>query len=233
MTYHHHHPPMTHPPLPTTTPDLTVLDRLRSVARVGCQDPERAVQSEQVYDWFRFWNDRIFSNQLSPVLVNVALTPYGGMLGLCHGGPVQFIEIHPACWDGAAAHHGTIGSLKMPDAAFVVLHEMIHLAVDQAGLPSRGTDGNCHTTPGWVGWCNHAAEVLEIPLTYVSYKRAKSGTAEGRHNVRVPVAPPTLRPGTELATYDETRSFPCRLDAAIIQKNATLTKAGSLKLPTF
>lgn len=227
---------MDHPPLPAAAPTLSNLPLLRSVARVGCLDPERAVQQEQVYDWFGHWNEAVFSSQLDPVLVNVSITPYGGSLGLFHPAPVQLIEIHPRCWNGGAAHHETFGTLSMPGAAFVVLHEMIHLAVEQAGLPSRGLGGGSHNSAAWVGWCNFIAELFEIPLTYACYRRTKAAAdpeTGKRKNIRKPISPPTLRPGTRLATYDETTHFPYLVESPLIQANTSTTKAGEPQLPTF
>ena len=221
------------PSLPSGKAPLSNLTKLRDVAALGCSDPDLAIRQVQVYDWFELWNDRFFSNRLRPVHINVALTGYGKFLGLCCASPVQYIEIHPQCWRGGAAHHGkAIGDTEMPSAAWVVLHEMMHLAADQAGLDGRGADGNCHTTPIWVAWCNHIAEQLQMPYSYAQMKRGKTSVAEGRQNIWKPIGEPLLRPGTTLASYDETRCFPYVASDPLMAENME-TRGEQTQMPQF
>lgn len=222
------------PPLPSGKAPLSNLDKLRDVASLGCSDPDLAIRQVQVYDWFQLWNERFFNNRLRPVHVNVSLTRYGKSLGLCVNSPVQYIEIHPQCWKGAAKHHSqAIGDTSMPSAAWVVLHEMMHLAADQAGQDARGADNNCHTTPIWVAWCNYVAEQLDLPLSYARNKRGKSSVAEGRKNIWVPIDEPVIRPGTRLATYDETRCFPYITSDPLMQDNLEQRNGQEPQLPQF
>ena len=230
------------PTLPSGKAPLSNLDKLRSVASLGCNDPDLAIQQVQVYDWFELWNERIFSNRLRPVHVNVSLTKYGKNLGLCSIAPVQYIEIHPQCWKGKARHHQqSVGSITLPSAAFVVLHEMMHLAGDQAGEDTWGADDNCHTTPIWIAWCNYVAEQLDLPLSYAELKRGKTkANADGeRANVWKPRVgtEPRIRPNTRLATYDETRCFPYFSTDTLMQENLETRKAKdgtvTTQLPQF
>jgi hypothetical protein len=216
------------PGLPAGKAPLSNLSRLRDVAALGCVDPDLAVRQVQVYDWFEQWNQRFFSNRLRPVHINVSLTSYGKTLGLCHYRPVQYIEIHPRCWRSAPQH---VGSMVMPSAAWVVLHEMIHLAEVQ----TRGdVPGNCHATPDWVGWCNYIAEQLDMPLSYAQMARGKSSVAEGRKNVWKPAcgASVLIRPGTRLADYDETRCFPYVAADPLMEENSE-ERDGQTQLPQF
>jgi hypothetical protein len=226
------------PPLPTGKAPLSNLNKLRDVAAIGCSDPDLAIRQVQVYDWFQLWNERFFSNRLRPVHINVSLTNYGKNLGVCYGYPVQYIEVHPQCWGGAAAHHSqAIGNTAMPDAAWVVLHEMIHLAASQANLSTAVTkDGtNCHATSIWVAWCNFIAEHLDLPLTYAQNKRgkAKAGADGIRKNIWKPTIEPTIRPGTRLATYDETRCFPYLASDPLMQDNLEQRQGQEPQLPQF
>jgi hypothetical protein len=226
------------PPLPSGKAPLSNLDKLRDVASLGCSDPDLAIRQVQVYDWFELWNERFFGNRLRPVHINVSLTRYGKNLGLCHYEPVQYIEIHPQCWKGAAAHHSqAIGDTAMPSAAWVVLHEMIHLATAQTAGEIWGADDNCHTTASWVGWCNFIAEQLGMPLSYVEMKRGKERTSDGAARVnawksRVGIEP-IIRPGTRLATYDETRCFPYLASDPLMQDNLEQRKGQEPQLPQF
>ncbi len=225
------------PPLPAGKAPLANLSKLRDVAAIGCSDPALAIRQVQVYDWFQLWNERFFSNRLRPVHINVSLTRYGKNLGLCHYEPVQYIEIHPQCWSGAAARHQAIGNTAMPDAAWVTLHEMIHLAAAQTEGDIWGADDNCHTTTSWVSWINYIAEQLELPLSYVEMKRGKVRTSDGlaRLNAwkpRVGIEPP-IRPGTRLATYDETRCFPYLAADSLMQDNLEQRQGQEPQLPQF
>ncbi|KZR72727.1 hypothetical protein PMIT1327_00362 [Prochlorococcus marinus str. MIT 1327] len=230
------------PALPPGKARLSDLTKLRDVAAIGCSDPDLAIHQVQVYDWFEQWNERFFSNRLRPVHVNVSLTNYGKNLGLCIGFPVQYIEIHPQCWKGKAVHHSqAIGNTEMPSAAWVVLHEMIHLAGDQAGQETWGADHNCHTTPIWVGWCNFIAEQLELPLSYAEMKRGKTKADPDdgyRANVWKPRRgmEPVIREGTRLASYDETRCFPFSETDVLMQENKEVRKIKGEeveRLPSF
>lgn len=190
-----------HPPLPTTRPRLALLKALRDVAAVGTTDPTHASRQVELYDLFAHWNREVFADRLMPVHCNVALTPYGHTIGLCHYNPVQFIEIHPACWDGHADHHAqwTDGS----GVSGVMLHEMIHLACSQAGQDPD------HKGAPWAAWCDFIGQYLGLPLTYVQHSRRKASTTDGRRvNVWVPTVPTEPRPSTRLASYAEIRSFP-------------------------
>ena len=226
------------PPLPSGKAPLSNLDKLRDVASLGCSDPDLAIRQVEVYDWFQLWNERFFGNRLRPVHVNVSLTSYGSSLGICYGYPVQFIEIHPQCWKGAAEHHSqAIGDTSMASAAWVVLHEMVHLAACQADLPPSLTkDGkNCHATSIWVAWCNYIAEQLDLPLSYARMKRGKAkADAEGkRKNIWVPNGEHVIRPGTRLASYDETRCFPYLASDPLMQENLEHRKDQEPQLPQF
>jgi hypothetical protein len=226
------------PALPAGKAPLSNLNKLRDVAALGCSDPDLAIRQVQVYDWFELWNDFFFSNRLRPVHIHVSLTRYGKTLGICASAPVQYIEIHPQCWNGGAAHHSqAIGNTTMPDAAWVVLHEMIHLAIAQAGLESRGADDNCHATPIWAAWCNFIAEHLDLPLSYTQNKRgkAKAGADGIRKNIWKPRVgiEPAIRPDTCLATYDETRCFPYLAADRLMQDNLEQREGLEPQLPQF
>lgn len=225
------------PALPSGSSPLSNLSKLRDVAAIGCTDPDLAICQVQVYDWFELFNERFFGNRLRPVHINVSLTNYGKTLGLCHSSPVQFIEIHPQCWKGRAAHHSqAIGNTELPSAAWVVLHEMMHLAASQADLPSEVTeDGtNCHTTAIWVAWCNYIAQELGLPLSYAKNKRGKAkADVDGvRANIWKPATKPVIREGTRLATYDETRCFPYLASAPLMRENLEV-RGKQTQLPQF
>jgi len=217
------------PPLPSGKAPLSNLTKLRDVAALGCSDPDLAIRQVQVYDWFELWNDRFFSNRLRPVHINVALTRYGKTLGFCHYEPVQYIEIHPRCWQRKPQ---SIGDTEMPSAAWVVLHEMIHLVAAQTEGDIWGADDNCHTTPIWVAWCNHIAEQLQMPYSYAQMKRGKTSVAEGRQNIWKPIGEPLLRPGTTLASYDETRCFPYVASDPLMAENME-TRGEQTQMPQF
>ena len=224
------------PLLPAGKARLSDLVKLRDVAAIGCSDPDLAVHQTQVYDWFEQWNERFFSNRLRPVHLNVALTSYGASLGLCHYAPVQYIEIHPQCWKGKADHYSqVIGNTEMPSAAWVVLHEMIHLAEAQT---QGWSDDNAHTTPLWIAWCNFIAEQVDLPLAYGHMKRGKTkADADGyRANVWKHGKDAVVRPGTRLATYEETRCFPFLEKDVLMQENKEVRKIKGKKveqLPSF
>lgn len=182
--------------LPPARPRLSLLKVLREVAAVGTIDPEHAARQVELYDMFEHWNAAVFSNRLQPVHVNLAITPYGHKLGVAHGAPVQYIEIHPICWAGAADHHATWAGTGVSGT---VLHEMIHLACYQSGQDPE------HKGRPWAAWCDHIGQILGIPLTYVQHSRRKDSE---RNNVWVPTVPSEPRPGTRLASYHEIYSFP-------------------------
>jgi hypothetical protein len=123
----------------------------------------------------------------------------------------------------------------MPDAAWVVLHEMIHLASAQAGLESRGADDNCHATPICAAWCNFIAEHIYLPLAYAQNKRGKAkADSDGiRKNIWKPTIEPAIRPGTCLATYDETGCFPHLSCDRLMQDNLEQRQGQEPQLPQF
>ncbi|KZR72703.1 SprT-like family protein [Prochlorococcus marinus str. MIT 1313] len=232
------------PALPAGKARLSDLTKLRDVAAIGCSDPDLALRQTQVYDWFEQWNERFFSNRLRPVHLNVALTSYGATLGLCHCAPVQYIEIHPQCWKSRigktiilVSPNKAIGNTEMPSAAWVVLHEMIHLAEAQT---NGDINGDAHATPLWVAWCNFIAEQLELPLSYAEMKRGKTkADSDGyRANVWKPRRgmEPVIREGTRLASYDETRCFPFSETDVLMQENKEVRKIKGEeveRLPSF
>ena len=219
------------PSLPTGKAPLSNLSKLREVAAIGCTESDLSIKQVQVYDWFEQWNQAFFGNRLRPVHVNVSLTAYGKKLGLCYYSPVQYIEVHPNCWRGAAQHHQqAIGNMKMPDASWVLLHEMMHLAEAQTvGTPGR----NAHNSQAWIGWCNFIAQELDLPLSYSQMKRGKNSVAEGRKNVWIHSKGAVVRPGTRLASYDEMRCFPYLATDLLMQDNLETNSKGESQLPGF
>lgn len=223
----------TQPALPSGKAPLANLSKLRDVAALGCTDSDLAVRQVQVYDWFEQWNDRFFSNRLRPVHVNVSLTKFGKNLGLCSYKPVQYIEIHPCCFNRQTK---TISGIEMPSAAWIVLHEMIHLVAAQTSKDIWGADKNCHTTPVWVDWCNFIADQLEMPLSYAQMKRGKERTSDGQERINVwkprNGIKPIIREGTRLASYEETRCFPYAATDALMQDNLEI-RGELTQLPQF
>ena len=225
------------PQLPAGKAPLSNLGKLRDVAAIGCTDSDLAIRQTEVYDWFEMWNAAFFSNRLKPVHLNVSLTDYGASLGRCFYAPVQFIEIHPQCWKGGADRQNLGRSTDIHPAALVTLHEMIHLAEAQTIGATIGA--NCHATPTWIGWCNFIAEQVGLPMTYGQMKRgkAKADALGHRANIWKHGKDATVRPGTRLASYDETRCFPFRADDALLQENKEIRKGRDGKtvevLPSF
>ena len=212
--------------------------------------------------WWKTINIECFESRLQPLFVSREVAAYGHWIGLCQSQPQRQIKLAAPAF--THDHHEKAVVNRLPgfedlsgaehNAAMVILHEMMHQSLFEAG---QITDHDSH---GWAALCGYLGDVLGLPYDYqhlkikkvpvlddngnpikepvlkdgepVLLKNGKPKMKQLRKNVRVPSddqprdSKGRFSEAKPMAPYDAFYCFPYCPDAGFIQANTTVKTTG-------
>lgn len=243
------------PYVPNTETDWQLFDSIR-YAVMGTATGEDKTLSLQYLDWWKIINVECFESKLQPLFISREVSSYGHWIGLCQYAPSRQIKLAWAAF--TCSHHERAVQNRLPgmedldgrlhNAAMVILHEMMHQSLFEAG---QNAD---HESVGWATLCKYLGSILGLPYDYLplrvikvpvldddgnpikrpAFKNGepvmlKNGTQkmeQVRTNKRVPIVGCERDESKPLAPYDAFYCFPYCEKSAFIQANTTIKRAG-------
>jgi hypothetical protein len=135
-----------------------------------------------VYDQI---NERCWNGRLPHALLQLAITPHGGLCGLTKSPPegrASTVTISPAIWNPRAWQLG--GKAGWQHAVMVLLHEMLHVAEHQLfrGLPNPGETS--HNRDVWVREANRISPIIGLPPICTRFVMRREGGKTSRKPLR-------------------------------------------------
>ena len=229
----------------------------------GTASGEEQDYSLMYLQWWKTINIECFESRLQPLFVSHEVSAYGHWIGLCQYFPQRQIKLatpafrhnhhEKAVINRLAGFEDLIGSHH--NAAMVILHEMMHQSLFEAG---KNPD---HDSIGWAALCGYLGEVLGLPYDYQHLKLTKVPVLDDNGNpIKIPVldgdgnpvllknGKPKMKPlrknirvpsdaqsrdskgrfseSKPLAPYSAFYCFPYSEESAFIQHNTTVKTIG-------
>ena len=245
------------PYVPQAQTDWQLFDSI-CYAIKGTATEEEAAFGLRFMSWWKTINVECFESRLQPLFISREVSSYGHWIGLCQYTPTRHIKLAWAAF--TAGHHEACVINRLPgfddlspmqhNAAMVVLHEMIHQSLFEAG---RCTD---HSSIGWAMLCRYLGNILGLPYDYLPIVDAKVPYLDDKGEpIKRPVfkegEPVLLKNGNQkmeqvrynvkkvskrhehlrdeskpLAPYEALYCFPCAPDSEFIKANTVTKTAG-------
>ena len=241
--------------VPDSKTDWALFDAIR-YAVMGTTTGEDKGLCLKFLDWWKTINVECFESRLQPLFISREVSSYGHWIGLCQASPSRHIKL---AWRAfGAQHHEKAVQIRLPgfenlspcnhNAAMVILHEMMHQSLFEAG------QNYAHESDGWSALCSYLGDVLGLPYDYqhliikkvpvlddngnpikepvfengepVLLKNGKQKMKQVRKNVRVPANDQTRDESKPLAPYSAFYCFPYCESSAFIQHNTTIKTTG-------
>lgn len=207
--------------LPASTTDFNLLNNL-----IVVHENTSSALDRSVYNWWKKWNNIYFEDTLKPLFIYYGNTNYGKYIGQYSPEPREILLQKSSINSFTKTSHHTKSVIRHKEfqniseqeygTALVLLHEMMHQAVDELQEPQHL---NCHLDPNWLDHCNFIGNDLGLKLTFATLTRTKESKKEKqqlaslRKNIWRAKKNSILTPGTErFATYSECRMFPFNSD---------------------
>ena len=117
-----------------------------------------------VYDAYGWENSERFDNRIALPMIQVALTPHGGCIGMTNANVQRpVITIHPSSWGNPDAWGGIPAGRRY--VLDIVIHEMTHVSVQmtmQDHTEGVGPWKSSHDNPIWCEEVNRMSPLLGI-----------------------------------------------------------------------
>lgn len=241
------------PYVPETQTDWQLFDSIRYAVKGTTTGVDKSL-CLQFLDWWKTINVECFESRLQPLFISREVSSYGHWIGLCQSSPSRHIKL---AWAAFTSTHHARAVTKPPfelhdlsdcefNAAMVILHEMMHQSLSEAGQNSA------HESIGWAALCKYLGGALGLPYDYVHLtikkipvldedglplkkeafdkegnpillKNGEPKMVQVRENVRVPAKGYIRDESKPLAPYDAFFCFPYCADDPWIKAN-TITK---------
>ena len=243
------------PYVPDAQADWKLFDSICYAVK-GTTAGEEQDFSLRYLQWWKTINIECFESRLQPLFISREVASYGHWIGLCQSSPSRHIKLAWAAF--TAGHHEEAVQNKLPgfeelsgprhNAAMVILHEMMHQSLFEAG---KNPD---HDSIGWATLCKYLGDILGLPYDYcylitkkvpklddngqpvkvpvfkegepVLLKNGQPKMKTARVNIRVPANGQTRDESKPLAPYSAFYCFPYSEESAFIQHNTTVKTTG-------
>ena len=175
--------------IPDAQTDWQLFNSIR-YAVMGTTTGEDKGLALRYLDWWKIINVECFGSRLQPLFISREVSSYGHWIGLCQSAPTRQIKL---AWGAfKSPHHDEavvnrvagFEDLSGPEhnAAMVILHEMMHQSLFEAGKEAD------HDSIGWAMLCRHLGDVLGLPYDYHFLRMKKVSKLDANGNpVKVPV----------------------------------------------
>jgi hypothetical protein len=138
-------------------------------------------QGQWAYESFEHINAVFFDGALPWPLIQWAITPHGGCLGLTQPGEAPVITLHPSLLGGTEKRNpwGVDAALLGVRLAYdVLLHECMHVSVSYLLGGAQGPTS--HNNPQWIGEVNRLAPLLGLAVTAAPSKTKRLADETGK-----------------------------------------------------